>query len=181
MHVRSYQSWLVKVRLSGHAARGYHGLGGSVHNREQTKSTLDSSPLGLDSISRMPPRVLLLEDDNDLASTLLEFFELEGFSTIRCDSFAELKDRIRLDPTCVIVTDSWVRSAETKLSPEQREQILDLDQMAAGVILTTGRAWAKHVDADFSTCVVVLEKPYELDTLRGVIHQAWGRASNNRS
>ncbi|MCA1646619.1 MAG: hypothetical protein LC797_14555 [Chloroflexi bacterium] len=106
---------------------------------------------------------------------LLEFFELEGISSIVCGSFAELTDRIRQDPACVIVADSWTSSIVKELSPEEREQICNLDQMAAGVILTTARAWARQGDPGFSSGVVVLPKPYDLDALGQVIHQAWAR------
>jgi DNA-binding NtrC family response regulator len=123
-------------------------------------------------------RVLLLEDDTALISILRQFFELEGINMTLCGSIAELRQRIGQDPECVIVADSWTSSVGTELSLEEREQILDLGQMAAGVILTTGRAWATHVPPKFNTGVVVMPKPYDLDKLGEAIHEAWARAKN---
>jgi DNA-binding NtrC family response regulator len=124
------------------------------------------------------PRVLLLEDDTALASILLQFFEFEGINATLCGSITELKQRIGQDPECVIVADSWTSSVDTALSLEEREQILELSQMTAGVILTTGRAWATHVQPKFSTGVFVMPKPYDLDKLGEAIHEAWARAKN---
>jgi hypothetical protein len=74
------------------------------------------------------------------------------------------------------VADSWTSSVGTELSLEEREQILDLGQMAAGVILTTGRAWATHIHPKFSSGVVVMPKPYDLDKLGEAIREAGARA-----
>ena len=126
-----------------------------------------------------PPQVLLLEDDAALVSALLQFFELEGINTTRCDSFIELKRRLQEDAECVIVTDSWTSSAGAELWLEQREQIIELGQAALGVIVTTGRAWATCVDPEFGHGVVVMPKPYDLDQLKDAIDAAWARRHNH--
>jgi DNA-binding NtrC family response regulator len=122
------------------------------------------------------PRVFLLEDEAVLVSILLQFFELEGIEATPCSSTMELQQRIAQDPERVVVADAWTRSVRQELSEEEREEIEAVGRVAAGVILTTACAWAVRAHPAFSSDVIVMPKPYELDSLAENIRATWARA-----
>lgn len=121
------------------------------------------------------PRVLLYEPEVALVSILLELFNVEGIDVARCTSMPELKCRLRRDPEWLVLTASWTSTTDARLSVEEREEIEELCALAAGVILTTGRAWAVPVAPKFTSAVVVIPKPYDLNELCDAIRASWAR------
>jgi hypothetical protein len=86
-----------------------------------------------------------------------------------------LKQRVDADPEWLVLTASWRDTAHTELGLEERLEFQDLGALTAGVILTTGRAWAAPVPPRFDTGVVVLPKPYDLEELGHAIRVCWAR------
>ena len=135
-----------------------------------------SRPPYVPALAMSRPRVFLLEDEAALVSILLQLFELEGVDATLCSSTMELQQRIAQDPQRVVVADSWIRSVSQELSEDEREAIEALGRLAGGVILTTARAWAVRAHPTFSSNVIVMPKPYELDCLVESIRAAWAGA-----
>jgi DNA-binding response OmpR family regulator len=127
------------------------------------------------------PRVFLLEDEAALVSILLRFFELEAIEVTVCSSAVELRQRLAQDPNHIVVADWWTGSVGQELSNEGREDIEALGRVAAGVIVTTACAWAVRLHPTFSSDVLVMPKPYDLDSLVENIRVKWARARRLRS
>jgi hypothetical protein len=123
------------------------------------------------------PRVVLMETEAVLHSILLRFFELEDIEASACASPADVQQLITHDPVRVVVAEPWTNSAGAELSSESRDAIEELGRMAAGLILTTGRAWAVNPKISFSSRVIVVPKPYDLDDLANAIRVMWARAA----
>ena len=122
-------------------------------------------------------RVLILENDAPLEGVLRDLFVDEGFDVTACKALAELQAGIQQYPRAVVVSDSWGQGDYLSLSPKHHAEIVALGR-SAQVILTTGRAWAKHIAAGELGTVEIIEKPYELDRLLAAVRVALERASN---
>jgi DNA-binding NtrC family response regulator len=107
--------------------------------------------------------VLILEDDFEWRRVLVELLESEGFKVSISDSYALLREAVRLSPGCVVLADFWGTS-HVQLSPGERDQIRDLGR-SAPTILLTGRAWADTVSPQELNVVAISSKPPALEDL----------------
>jgi DNA-binding NtrC family response regulator len=122
------------------------------------------------------PRVVLLEPEAVLLSILLRFLESEDIEASACASAADLQRLITHDAARIVVAESWTSSAGAELSHESHKDIEALGGASAGLILTSGRAWAIDPRNAFSSRVIVIPKPYDLDNLADAIRVMWARA-----
>jgi DNA-binding response OmpR family regulator len=121
-------------------------------------------------------RVLLLENDAALKGLLRELFEGEDLDVTACESLTELQACISQHPRAIVVSDSWAPGEYLTLSQRHRAEIVGLAN-SVGLILTTGRSWAKHiVEGELGTAVIV-EKPFELDRLLAAVRAVLGRSA----
>jgi DNA-binding NtrC family response regulator len=114
-------------------------------------------------------RVLLLEDDPELRSLLVEFLLEEGFEVAICDSYASIQEALRGPGKSIVVADFWGAS-HAELSRRERDQIRELGRRAPTILLT-GRTWAAATDAEELQVVCVIPKPPNLDELIAQVHR----------
>ena len=116
-------------------------------------------------------RVILLEDDVALREVLLELFSDEGFEVDTCVTLDEIYAALQEHPGAVVLADSWTAGDYAELGQRQRMEIEALGRTTP-LILTTGRAWGRHLDPHQLSPAVVVVKPYDLGDLLERVGQA---------
>jgi DNA-binding NtrC family response regulator len=111
------------------------------------------------------PRLFLLDYDAALNSILVRFFSLEGIEVTVCKSADDLRRRLAEEPQRIVIAD-WCNACVTdELTAVQREEIEEIGRTSAGLVLTSGHSWATYKPPRFTSGVVVIAKPYDLDRL----------------
>ena len=120
-------------------------------------------------------RILLLENDAPTESFLCELFGDEGLDVTLCGSLSELLANVAQYPQAAVISDSWADGEYQTLTPQHRGEIVALAGMAE-IVLTTGRAWARHIQQGELGTATIVEKPYDVSRLMIAVRTALGRA-----
>jgi len=112
---------------------------------------------------RQRPRVLVLEDDDDFRSVLIELLEIEAFEVTVCNSYSELHDSVVEHGSVVVLADFW-GSSHADLSPRERDEIRALARLAPTILLS-GRAWTRSTPPGDLGLMSILCKPVAIEDL----------------
>lgn len=115
-----------------------------------------------------PPRVVVVDDDNDLLDLLLQVFESDGFRVIPCRTLQDAIAALEREPVDLVVTDARLRDHSEFLVPrwldEHRPPL-------RGIIILTGVATStlrQHEALIQRLDARVVAKPFEVDGLLGI-------------
>ena len=128
-----------------------------------------------DRAHRGPARVLLLERNAELREVLLWSFVEDGFVVVPCASLAELHRARRPGARDVAVVDCWSGPRPLPTDRERR----DFARLGGAVplVLLPNQRWADRLTAGDLGVSALLPKPFDLDTLLGMVAHLAGRAS----
>ena len=125
-------------------------------------------------------RVVLLEDDGQMAGLLKDFLGEEGYEVTRCFSIEEVRAALAAQPGALALCDDWSNEF-SELSAGHRAEIVSLAGSCA-LVLMTGRVWAAALGADELGGAVVLRKPLTLSgVLRALEAAKWGRSGGEQA
>ena len=111
--------------------------------------------------------VLLLEDDPMIRDLLEAILSDEGHVVRSFCSREQLVSAAREAPGALALVDFWGTSHQV-LSDDERREVVALAR-AVPTVLVTGRTWARHETAEGLGCVAVIEKPFDVDEVVGVV------------
>jgi DNA-binding response OmpR family regulator len=109
-------------------------------------------------------RVLVIESDPSIAGLLADLLAGEGHATASAATMAEGLARARVGPWDACLTDGFW----PEVVAEGRAYLADLASCCP-VILLSARDWARHARAADLGVAAVVPKPFDLDSLLGVL------------
>ncbi|MGH9629872.1 MAG: sigma-54-dependent transcriptional regulator [Bryobacteraceae bacterium] len=114
-------------------------------------------------------RLLVVEDDNSVRSTVVTFLELEGYAVDAAASTREALERLRNEPYPIVISDIYL-DERTGLDILQAARSAN---PACAVILMTGRGTMETVmRATQGGAFDYIAKPFELDRLLDTVKRA---------
>jgi two-component system, NtrC family, nitrogen regulation response regulator GlnG len=120
-------------------------------------------------------RVLLAEDDAILADVITEALTDEGHSVTHVSNVDEAHRIARDSAWDLLIFDSFGHSFDEP-GEEERRRLADLTTRAP-VILSTGRAWAQHMQPAEIGVAAILPKPFDLESLLDTVRGLGSHAS----
>jgi DNA-binding NtrC family response regulator len=123
-------------------------------------------------------RLLVVEDDNSVRTTVVTFLELEGYSVDAVSSTREALERLRVQPYPIVLSDIYL-DERTGLDVLEAARAKN---PACAVILMTGRGTMETVmRATRGGAFDYLAKPFELDRLLETVKRAEASFVKNQS
>ena len=119
-----------------------------------------------------PPHVLLYEPDQDQAGLLLDVFTQEDMAVTTCNSAAELEQALNMEPTAVVVTNTWDPGSPRELSAAEREGITYLASRTWVIVTSTRPAADQLAALPGSERITFVAKPYDLNGLLAAVERA---------
>jgi DNA-binding NtrC family response regulator len=121
-------------------------------------------------------RLLVVEDDNSVRSTITTFLELEGYSVDAVSSTREAIERLRLDTYPIVISDIYL-DERTGLDVLQQARKTNPD---CAVILMTARGTIETVmKATQGGAFDYIAKPFELDRMLDTVKRAEAQANEH--
>ena len=116
---------------------------------------------------RERPAILVVEDDDDCRSVLVDLLEMSGYSVISCGEAHRAVQLAREHPLALVLVDFMMPDADGGwLVRSLRAEGGDLAEVP--VVLTTGSSSGREI-AD-SLGVRSLEKPFDVNRLLELVH-----------
>ena len=116
-------------------------------------------------------RILLAEDDQNLAAVLLEALAEEGFAVTHASTTAEVARLARAACWDLCILDTL--DSQVQREPRTAFQaLLQLLPAEVPVLVTSGQLWAHSSSASDLGVAAILTKPFDLDDFYGAVRAA---------
>jgi DNA-binding response OmpR family regulator len=116
-------------------------------------------------------RILVADDEPQIAALVTELLQDEGHTAVHVTSADEAQQRALAEPWDVVMLDTFSSTALDGPDAQLQELVRVLAPRAA-VVITTGYSWAQQLTPEQVGARALLLKPFDLDELLRVVDTA---------
>jgi len=115
------------------------------------------------------PKLLIVEDDNSVRTTIVTFLELEGYQVDAVSSTREAIDRLRADAYPIVISDIYL---DERTGLDVLNTARETNPACAVILMTARGSMETVMAATRGGAFDYIAKPFELDTMLNTVRRA---------